>query len=72
MRLHIARTNTASRVDDADIMRNELSDALEEALHELEILPDSAEGKLVGLYAIMDDMRDAIRRTEALDLRRCA
>ncbi|MDT8341255.1 MAG: hypothetical protein RQ751_07055 [Longimicrobiales bacterium] len=49
-------------------MRSELSEALHEALFELEILPSEPESALVGLYAVMDDLRQAIRRTEALDI----
>ena len=49
-------------------MRDELSHALIEALYELEVLPEDDDGALVGLYAVMDDLQAAIRRTEALDL----
>jgi hypothetical protein len=48
-------------------MRDELSHALVEALYELEVLPKSQEGALVGIYAVMDDLEDAIHRTERLD-----
>jgi hypothetical protein len=48
-------------------MRDELSHALLEALYELEVLPRDEEAALVGLYAVMDDLREAIRKTEALD-----
>jgi hypothetical protein len=49
------------------VMRDELSHALLEALYELEVLPRDEEAALVGLYAVMDDLREAIRKTEALD-----
>jgi hypothetical protein len=50
-----------------ELMREELSHALVEALYELEILPKSEEGALVGIYAVMDDLHDALDRTEKLD-----
>lgn len=50
------------------IMRVELSQALQEALFELEVLPSDTEGALVGLYAVIDDLQQAIQRTEALDM----
>jgi hypothetical protein len=51
----------------ATAMRDELSHALVEALYELDVLPGNEEAALVGLYAVMDDLREAIRKTEALD-----
>jgi hypothetical protein len=53
-------------------MRDELSHALVEALYELEVLPDDQDGAVLGIYAILDDLRDAVDRTERLDLRRSA
>jgi hypothetical protein len=55
-----------------DVMRDELSHALLEAMYELEALPRSPEGAMIGLYAIMDDLQEAVRRTEALDVARSA
>jgi hypothetical protein len=49
------------------IMRDELSHALVEALYELEVLPSEEDAALVGLYAVMADLQQAIQRTEALD-----
>jgi hypothetical protein len=51
----------------ATAMRDELSHALVEALYELDVLSGNDEAALVGLYAVMDDLREAIRKTEALD-----
>lgn len=51
-----------------DDMREELSHALMEALYELDVLPEEEDGALVGIYAVLDDLRAAIRRTESLDL----
>lgn len=62
-----ARTEPAGRFSNSDAMRDELCHALFEALFELEVLPETEDGALVGLYAVMDDLQDAIRRTEALD-----
>jgi len=53
-------------------MRDELTHALVEALYELDLLPQDPDGAIVGLYAIMDDLEKAIRRTTALDLPRSA
>ena len=55
-----------------DIMREELCHALVEALYELDVLPDNEEGALVGVYAVIDDLRAALERTECLDLARSA
>jgi hypothetical protein len=41
-------------------------------MYELEALPRSPEGAMIGLYAIMDDLQAAIRRTESLDVARSA
>lgn len=51
-----------------DLMREELAQALHEALYELEALPRNQDAALIGLYAVMDDLRHALNRTEALDL----
>lgn len=48
-------------------MCEELSHALAEAQYELDVLPENEEGALIGLYAVMDDLRAAMERTEALD-----
>ncbi len=56
-----------SRLGCPALMRKELKDALAEALHELDMLPANEDGALLGLYAVMDDVREAIQRTEALD-----
>lgn len=55
-----------------DIMREELCHALMEALYELDVLPESEEGALVGVYAVIDDLREALERTECMDLARSA
>jgi hypothetical protein len=48
-------------------MREELCRALHEALYELDVLPTDDEAALVALYAIMDDLRTALDRAQALD-----
>ena len=48
-------------------MRDELAHALHEAIYELEVLPSEDDAKLLGLYAVMDDLSAALHRTEALD-----
>ena len=55
-----------------DIMREELCHALVEALYELDVLPEDEEGALVGVYAVIDDLRSALERTECMDLARSA
>ncbi|MEX0893219.1 MAG: hypothetical protein WEB88_13720 [Gemmatimonadota bacterium] len=55
-----------------EAMRDELSHALFEALYEMEVLPENADGALLGMYAVMDDLDAAMRRTERLDLARSA
>jgi hypothetical protein len=72
MRLKAAKHEDKSRFWTPDIMRDELSHALVEALYELEVLPDDQDGAVLGIYAILDDLRDAVDRTERLDLRRSA
>jgi hypothetical protein len=67
MRLHSARAEGVGRSSNPCLMRDELSHALMEALYELEVLPQDEDAALVGLYAVMDDLQEAIRRTEALD-----
>lgn len=57
-----------SRCRCCDIMKDELCHALVEAEYELDVLPESEEGALVGLYAVMDDLRTALERIECLDL----
>jgi hypothetical protein len=72
MRLQRERAQRTSRFWSPDVMRDELSHALMEALYELDVLPRDEDGALVGLYAVMDDLEEAIRRTQALDLARSA
>lgn len=67
MRLQTACVEPTIHFSSTDLMRDELSHALVEALYELEVLPKSQEGALVGIYAVMDDLQDAIHRTERLD-----
>jgi hypothetical protein len=73
MRPQTERAPRTSRVWSPAVMRDELAHALMEALYELDVLPqDDEDGALVGLYAVMDDLEAAIRRTQALDLARSA
>lgn len=67
MSLPLTRDEATRRITDTGLMKDELSHALVEALFELEVLPHDEDGTLLGLYAVMDDLQDAIRRTEALD-----
>jgi hypothetical protein len=53
------------------LMRDELSHALVEALYELDVLPADEEAAVVGIYAVMDDLHNALNRTEALDHLAC-
>lgn len=55
-----------------DQMKEELCHALTEALYELDVLPENEEGAFVGVYAVIDDLRDALERTECMDLKRSA
>lgn len=71
MRLRSAGAELMSRGTPSH-MRDELTHALVEALYELDLLPQDPDGAIVGLYAIMDDLEKAIRRTTALDLPRSA
>jgi hypothetical protein len=48
-------------------MRDELMRALTEALFELDVLPCEEDAAVLGLYAVMDDLDRAIRRTQSLD-----
>ncbi|MEJ2504155.1 MAG: hypothetical protein P8177_12730 [Gemmatimonadota bacterium] len=63
---------TSGRCRSCDLMREELCHALMEALYELDVLPCDEDGAFVGLYAIIDDLQAAIRRTESMDLARSA
>jgi hypothetical protein len=54
------------------VMRDELTHALVEALYELDVLPQDQDAAVVGIYAVMDDLQMAIRKTEALDLSQVA
>ena len=51
-----------------DAMREELSHALMEAIYELEVLPDEEDAALVGIYAVIDDVKAAVRHAESMDL----
>lgn len=62
-----ARSEPFDCFSPSDAMRDELSHALHEALFELQALPETEDGALVGLYAVMDDLEDAVERTEELD-----
>jgi hypothetical protein len=67
-----ARGVSKTRFWNSDLMREELSQALTEALFELEILPTNPDGAMMGLYAVMDDLQKAIQRTQSIDLARTA
>lgn len=67
MRRRLEVSRGTSRCRCCDIMRDELCHALVEALYELDVLPESEEGALIGVYAVMDDLRTALDRTECLD-----
>ena len=64
-----AETGQAKRLE---AMREELSHALVEALYELEVLPQNTDGAILGMYAVMDDLDAAMRRTQGMDLARSA
>jgi hypothetical protein len=66
------RIHPKSRFWSPNAMRDELYHALVEALYELDVLPDQGDGAMLGIYAVMDDLDAAIRRTQALDLTRRA
>lgn len=68
-RLHEGRNG---RCRCCDQMKEELGHALTEALYELDVLPENEEGAIVGVYAVIDDLRDALERTECMDLKRSA
>jgi hypothetical protein len=72
MRLRNERVQRRSRFWSPDVMRDELCHALTEALYELDLLPEDEDAAVLGLYAVMDDLEKAIRRTQALDLARTA
>jgi hypothetical protein len=69
MRLHSAHATSRGGFTCSGLMRDELSHALIEAMYELEVLPSDNDAALVGLYAVMDDLQEAIRRVEAIDCR---
>jgi hypothetical protein len=48
-------------------MKDELARAVSDALFELDNLPCEDGAAMLGLYAVMDDLERAIRRTQALD-----
>ena len=66
MQLRTAPVERRSRFWSPDVMRDELSHALVEALYELEVLPQNEEARVVGISAVIDDLQDAIARTEKL------
>lgn len=72
MRRRLGPADTTDRCPCCDMMREELCHSLMEALYELDVLPGNEEGALIGLYAVIDDLQAAIRRTECLDLARSA
>lgn len=72
MRRRLEATRSTGRCRCCDIMRDELCHALVEALYELDVLPQDEEGALVGVYAVIDDLRAALERTECMDLARSA
>jgi hypothetical protein len=63
----LAHMEPRSRFWSPVAMRDELYHAVVEALYELDMLPEQGDGAVLGLYAVMDDLTDAIRRTQALD-----
>jgi hypothetical protein len=65
-------STTTRQARNVVVMQDELTDALRTALHELRILPQDPEAALLGLYAVMDDIQAAVRRTEAIDTSRAA
>lgn len=71
MRRPFARTVT-DEARKVVVMQDELTSALRTALYELHILPQNTEGALLGLYAVMDDVRAALRRAEAIDTSKAA
>lgn len=72
MKQKVRRARWSGRCRCCDTMREELCHALTEALYELEMLPENEDGALMGVYAVMDDLRNAIRKTECLDLAKSA
>jgi hypothetical protein len=72
MRRRLGPEKQTGRCRCCDMMREELCHALTEALYELDVLPENEEGALVGLYAVIDDLQDAVRRTECMDYARSA
>ena len=69
---HVGRGNRDGACRCCDVMREELCHALTEAQYELDVLPENEEGALVGVYAVIDDLRTALDRAECLDLKRSA
>lgn len=67
-----ARAMSAGRFGGPTAMRDELSHALIEALYELDVLPADEDAAMVALYAVMDDLHNALSRAEAMDLARSA
>lgn len=63
-RLALARSSPCGKLL---AMHEELGHALMEAIWEMDNLPLQTEEALARLYAVMDDLEEAIQRTEALD-----
>jgi ferredoxin len=63
-RLVIARSSPCGKLL---AMHEELGHALMEAIWEMDNLPQDTDRAIVRLYAIMDDLQQAIERTHALD-----
>jgi hypothetical protein len=72
MRAQTTQPRARGRPWSPEVMREELSHAVFEALYELDVLPEDADGAVLGLYAILDDLSAAIRRAEGMDTRRTA
>jgi hypothetical protein len=63
-RLAIARSSPCGKLL---AMHEELGHALMEAIWEMDNLPAETEKAIARLYAIMDDLQEAIERTQELD-----
>jgi hypothetical protein len=63
-RLAIARSSPCGKLL---AMHEELGHALMEAIWEMDNLPQDTDRAIARLYAIMDDLQEAIERTNSLD-----
>lgn len=63
-RLALARTSPCGKLL---AMHEELGHALMEAIWEMDNLPQDTESAIARLYSILDDLGEAIERTQALD-----